>query len=234
MRDPKPHAPQSGISLHELRFASVQTDPKSPICSPTFAPGDVGLLRKVAGSVATAMVGKRKAEGFFHPRLFWRSGNATETRQVLLCYYHPRHHASPVERRCRRWDSNPYGLSPRDLAGLRVYHFRHAGTLVGSEPWQAQRLRRGITKSPSEPRDNGTTGGSEARNQIVLGSRRTTRTALAAARCMLREPVRHAPQSGISLHELRFASGQTDPKSPSCSPTFAPGDTGLLRTSFVQ
>ena len=39
---------------------------------------------------------------------------------------------------------------------------------------------------------------------------------------------RHASQSGISLHELWFASGQIDPKSPSCSPTFAPGDAGWL------
>ena len=31
-------------------------------------------------------------------------------------------------RPCRRRDSNPHGLSPRGLRGVRVYQFRHAGT----------------------------------------------------------------------------------------------------------
>jgi len=43
-----------------------------------------------------------------------------------------------------------------------------------------------------------------------------------------------APQSCIPLRDLKFVSGQTDPKSPNCSLTFASGDAGLLRTDVVR
>ena len=34
--------------------------------------------------------------------------------------------------RCRRWESNPHGLSPTTLSTLRVYQFRHVGMCVNT------------------------------------------------------------------------------------------------------
>src|SRR5881275_511513 len=38
------------------------------------------------------------------------------------------------ERGCWWWDSNPQGLAPRDVRGLRVYRFRHTSTSLATTP----------------------------------------------------------------------------------------------------
>ena len=51
---------------------------------------------------------------------------------------------------CRRWDSNPEGLAPRDLSDLHVSRFRHAGTTCSvDEPRQPCGQERETSSPPN-------------------------------------------------------------------------------------
>src|SRR5437762_9079710 len=77
------------------------------------------------------------------------------------------------ERGCWWWDSNPQGLAPRDVRGLRVYRFRHTSTSLATNPGNPEgqdarphtrcRPRATIQADPHESGTKNTRAGPQAR-----------------------------------------------------------------------
>src|SRR5205823_14739845 len=57
------------------------------------------------------------------------------------------------ERGCWWWDSNPQGLAPRDVRGLRVYRFRHTSTSLATTP----AIPKAKTRDPTRAAARGAT-----------------------------------------------------------------------------